>query len=373
MSPHAVLSLLYAALVGSYAGMVFLSAVLTDAGFDDATVAALLLAQSVAATLAAPLWPALADRSGQHARLLRLLLAASAALCAVQLAVTGTAAWLLVLAAFGFTRGGVGPLLDAATLDALGDRRDAYGRVRAWGSASYLVAVTATGALQELHPRGAVAVALLGLAVAWAVTTASPLRDQPPLAPTPLTQALWLPGFGGLLAVSVLHGVTITAYDGLLPVLTASRGLPTSVAGYALATGVAAEIAVMIAAPWWLRRFGPTSLVLLGLASGVPRWWWTGADLGPAALIGLQLLHGLGFGAWWSGGVALFAARAPPGRAATAQGLLLLGTFGLGRMASMALAAVALRYVSPGDLFRGLAAVSVAATTAGWWATRPSR
>jgi PPP family 3-phenylpropionic acid transporter len=371
MSPHAVLSLLYAALVGSYAGMVFLSAVLSEAGFDDATVAALLLAQSVAATLAAPLWPALADRSGRHGSILRLLLGASAALCAAQLIVRGTTSWLLVLVLFGFARGGVGPLLDAATLDQLGDRRDAYGRVRAWGSASFLIAVTATGALQDLDPRGAVWVALVGLAAAWAVASGAPLRDQPPIAPIPLQRALWLPGFGGLLTVAVLHGVTITAYDGLLPLLTASRGLPSSVAGYALATGVAAEIAVMIAAPWWLRRFGPNAMVLAGLASGIPRWWWTGADLGPTSLIALQALHGLGFGAWWSGGVALFAARAPAGRAATAQGLLLLGTFGLGRMASMALAAAALQLVTPDELFRGLTAVSVVATAAGWWVVRP--
>jgi PPP family 3-phenylpropionic acid transporter len=168
----------------------------------------------------------------------------------------------------------------------------------------------------------------------------------------------------------VLHGWTLTTFDQFFSLLVEQRGLPGTVTGQALVVAVAVEIGVMFSAPWLLRRFTPRQLLLVAVASGAPRWWFTSAALTAGPLIALQGLHGLTFAAFWLAGVALVASLAPDGRETSAQSLFMIATYGVGRMLSMGTASLAFLVLDVDVWFRLLAGVSVVATAVCVWALR---
>jgi PPP family 3-phenylpropionic acid transporter len=82
----------------------------------------------------------------------------------------------------------------------------------------------------------------------------------------------------------------------------------------------------------------------------------------PVALVCIQSLHGIGFGAFWIAGVALFSELAPPNLSRSAQSLLPASTFGVGYLLAMAGASWVLARHPPPVLFQLLAIISLMAT-----------
>ena len=114
-------------------------------------------------------------------------------------------------------------------------------------------------------------------------------------------------------------------------------------------------------------------LILLAVVVGIPRWWLCGVVEDGTTLILVQALHGLSFGAWWIGGIALVAEQAPPGLRNSAQGMFLAAGHGLGQLLAMIGAALALDRLSTGEIFQGLSVVSLLAfaLAAIWLARAP--
>jgi PPP family 3-phenylpropionic acid transporter len=83
-----------------------------------------------------------------------------------------------------------------------------------------------------------------------------------------------------------------------------------------------------------MRRIRPADALLLAAAGGILRWTVLGLTTDTAALVAVQWLHALTFGAAHLGGIAFVAQAAPAGYAATVQSLYAV----LGTGASIALA-----------------------------------
>jgi PPP family 3-phenylpropionic acid transporter len=364
------LALSYAALVGSNAGLSFLPAHMVADGVTPSTIAALYLLNSAAATVAGPMWSDRADVRGARAALLAPLSAGATALTLGLWLADGPWTWGLALITFGTLRGGTGPLLDALTLDLLGDDRHRYPQLRVWGSLAFLALVAFTGWLDDQVSWGALGV-LTGTLAAGTLA----VRGLPEATHTPRASGSWgevarHPLLGPLAFACFLHGVTLTTYDHLFTLLAEARGFSGQQAGAALTLGVGTEVAMMTIGPRLIRRFGARSLMIAAMATGVPRWWLTAAAPDVTTLAAIQALHGVGFGVFWLAAVSLFAAHAPPGRAASAQSLLLIATYGVGRMASMGLAAVALQVTDIATWFSALSVISALATAAAMLAVR---
>lgn len=358
---HARIGLSYAALVGSHAGLAFLPGVLAADGLNGATIPRVLLGGSIAAAVAGPWWADHADRLGERKPFLAPLAALSALLTLVMLGIDEPLAWAGLLIVWSAVRAGPGPILDAQTLGLLGERRDVYPRLRAWGSLAYLLGVLLTGVLAAESHAVPPLVTAVALAVgAWA------LAGVPEAPPVPTPKIDWRamladPTLRTLALAVSLHGVTMSSYDHLFTLVVHERGHPPWVASAAIVGGVLAEIAVLRHGDALLARATPRRLLTTALASGLVRWPLTALAPDAATLVGLQLLHGVGFGLFWLAAVRAFDDAAPPGRAASAQSLLVVATYGVGRVTAMLAASLALGVVPLGTWFGALALFSLAA------------
>lgn len=320
--------------------------------------------------LGGPAWTWVADRLGPD-RILRWA-AISAALCGLAL-LLARSPWLLALtiAGWSLSRAPLFPIMDASTIHALGR---GYGPIRATGSVAFLLAALAGGLLRD---RVSDAPLLLAVGLLW--LTAAVSLALPPLQATPqgATHRPWRalvlrPGLGPLVGGCLLHGATLSTYDQLFAMHVDAMGLPAAATGGALALGVGVEIGILTAAPWLLQRLGPRALLLLGVASGVPRSLITGTTHSPTLLVATQALHGLHFGAFWVAGTTLFAGVAPPQLRNSTQALLPAAAFGAGPLLGLSLASAVLRHGDTQQLYLCMAAISALATLALLWAPRPS-
>ncbi len=368
---HARVGLSYAALVGSHAGLAFLPGVLAADGLDGATIPRVLLAGSVTAALAGPWWADQADRRGERRPFLAPVVGLAALLTLAMLAVDEPLAWAALLMVWNAVRAGPGPILDAQTLGLLGERRDLYPRLRAWGSLAYLLGVLLTGVLAAGNPAVPPLVTAAALAIgAWA------LAGVPEAPPTPQPKVEWRamlqdPVLRRLALAVALHGVTMSSYDHLFTLVVHERGHAPWVASAAIVGGVLAEIGVLHAGDRLVALAPPRTWLAVALGSGLLRWPLTALAPDAPTLVALQLLHGIGFGLFWLAAVRVFDDAAPAGRSASAQSLLVVATYGVGRVTAMLAASLALQVVDLGQWFGALAAFSDAALVA--VLTTPSR
>ena len=352
-----------------------LSLVLERRGAPSGAIPLVLALFPLGVLIAGPFWGWLADRTGRTARVLSTAMGIAATGALITLLPGSYLALIPGLALIAMSRGGAIALFDVHTIAALGGgeigRRN-YGRVRMWGSTTFIAAVLGAGALAARVPEAPL-FANAGLMLALAALTLSipeASDARPPTRPVRLRELLAEPALARLYLISVLHVAAMSTYDHLFALHGASQGLSDTAISAAVGLGVTAEVAVLYLSPVLLRRVPPWALLTAAVLAGVPRWWVTGTTNSDAVLIAIQAAHGATFGLWWVGGVAYVASRAPDHLRASAQAGFVASGFGLGSLTALVTASQALPEVGSQALFQGLAGVSALAVLLLPWALR---
>ena len=221
------------------------------------------------------------------------------------------------------------PLTDVLALRLSRREGFIYGRARAVGSASFIVANLIVGWLLTTGSptRLVVWMSLASLVMALSVRLLLPPEpihepgDEPPDRSAGLRDLMRNQVF--MLAI-VSAGLIQAAHAfqyAFSALVWKQQGISEAVTGRLWATGVAAEIVFL----WFLEplraRLGPVRLVLLGGAASVVRWTASAFNPPEAALYGLQVLHALTFAAAFLGTLQLVQRLAPAGSASAAQSL----------------------------------------------------
>lgn len=367
---------LYAAQFAAVGVMLpFLPPVLAEAGLSPSQVAAVLAAGAAVRLVAGPLGGRAADALGD-ARLLLVAGAAAAAVtaCGFGLA-AGFAALLAVNVAHSAAMAQVIPLTDALALGAA--QRDAaqrggfdYGRVRAAGSASFILAAALAGWVAER----------LGLvSVVWlfvAALAASALLGArlPPPAEGGRSRArggagfrapLRLPAFRLLLLLSALIQGSHALYYSFGSIHWTAAGHSATLIGLLWAEGVVAEVALFLWGRGLADRLGPIGLSLLAAGAGVLRWAVTAETTALPALAAVQLLHAATFGAQHLAAMRVLVLVVPPPMAATAQ--TLHASLGVGLASGVLMLASGPLYAALGGAaFWAMAGLCAAAVPVAW-------
>jgi len=305
----------------------FLPVWLKAKGLDPATIGLVLAAPMLLRVLTIPLATRTADRRDA----LRLAIIVAAGFAAVGYGLMGLAEGALaILLAYSFASIGFTPLMplcETYAYKGLTARGKAYGSVRLWGSATFilgnLVAGVAADIIAPRHIIWMIAIASCGTAlVSFALMPVSvAVHATDPLLPV-RRRLLRDPAFIAVVAAASLIQGSHAMFYGFTAAQWQSAGLDGTVIAALWALGVAAEIVLFALSARLPPFISPTVLLIVGALGAALRWTGMAFDPPFLALPWLMLLHALSFGATHLGALGFVARHAPPGQAATAQGYL---------------------------------------------------
>lgn len=304
--------------------------------------------QMIAPLVAGPsaiLWATYADRIGAPARVLAFTSAwaafAVAFLPFVHVPLTVGA----VLLFQALADRSIVPLVDSVTLEWVRtQRRGSYARIRLFGSLGFVALAQSVGILLSLRGdrAGDVAVPVAMVLCVFAYAAVARTLPSPPRAGAAprLADTVGLLRDGRLAALFLacsLHWGACAPWHLMFGVFIRDERLPAALTGLASAIGVLAEVTVLLAFPRLERRFTPRALLAVAFAGSALRWLLLWRAESAPAIVAIQLLHGLTFGAFWGAAVNEMARIVPVRLRATGQALFSAVVFGAGNAAGFAL------------------------------------
>jgi PPP family 3-phenylpropionic acid transporter len=371
------LTALYAAMfIGIGIQMPFFPVWLKAKGLDADMIGVVLAAPLVARLLAIPLVTRAADRRDALRAAIILASAASVVGYALVGLARGPSAILAAYAVASFAFTPVMPLSETYALKGLSARGRAYGPVRLWGSATFILGSMAAGYIADIIPARDLIWLIAGasLITALAALTLAPLEAATPTSNTPPSPRHGLlrdPSFIAVLVAASLIQSSHAVFYGFSALQWSAAGLDSSTIAGLWALGVVAEIVLFAAQGRFPPFVTPAVLLVVGGLGAALRWTAMALDPPTAWLPVLQLLHALSFGATHLGALGLVARHAPPGQAATAQGYLAIATGTT--MAAMTGLSGVLYGAFGGRAYAAMALAAIAGSVAGHVAVRMTR
>lgn len=220
---------------------------------------------------------------------------------------------------------GIGPTLDARTLETLGSSgRDRYGQARAFGSLGFVVVALLVGLLLEAREsRSLFWVYLPGLIATVLVTATIPRRGtmRSVSMRRGAGQVLATPGIPLFFVGFTIVWTSLTAINAFYSIQVVALGGGTALVGITWAFGAIIEVPLMFTFPRFGARFGTERLLVFGTLAFVLRAILGAIATDPVVLVVIAPLEGLGFTCAFVGGVTVLAARLPASLGGTGQGL----------------------------------------------------
>ena len=215
-----------------------------------------------------------------------------------------------------------------------------YGRMRLWGSLSFVAASLAGGWIVD---RMGAASAIWLLVAGAALTAAAAHGLARPIGLGRLEAATGPSRLSLAEAASLMRSrmfLIFLAAGGLAQASHAmfytfgtlhwrDLGLSTGWSGALWAMSIVAEVGLFAYSAAAVRRIGPVQLIVAGSGAAVVRWVAMGFDPPLALLVPLQLLHALTFGATHIGAIHFIGRTVPETQAGTAQALYASVTGGI--------------------------------------------
>lgn len=324
-SPALRLSLLYAAFLAVIGiQQPFWPIWLAGQGVSAADIGVLLALSIGIKVVSAPAVAHLADRSGERKWLMLIFSVVAVAAFATFAAAHGFWAILAVSIVYFAAWPPIVTLAESVTMKATRLGQLDYGRVRLWGSLSYIAAAAVAGQVLAVQPSEAIYWMVLAAQVLAFVSccTIPDIREpKSTRAGLPVLAVLRQRGFarfiiaGGLIQAS--HGV----YYAFATLAWHAAGYSEAVIGLLWAEGVVAEVVLFAFGIGLIRRAGPLRLLMMAGAAAAVRWLGTGLTEALPALAILQLLHAFSFGAAHLASMHYIAEEVPAELSATAQSL----------------------------------------------------
>jgi PPP family 3-phenylpropionic acid transporter len=326
-------------LIGCY--MAFLPIWLKWRGMSDAGISFLFAVPLLVRVVLTPAVTFLADWAGNRRAVVCWLSTLSlTSLAALPFAPSAPLTFIcLTVFALGWTS--VMPLTETIALTTVRRLGMDYGRLRLWGSLSFIAATSGGGYI--VYWGGPQAALWLVEASAALMAAAAPFLPKPePAAKSSGTPAhtpirleavklfLHSPAFLLFLAATAAASASHAIYNTLATVHWEKQGFSPQAIGFLWAVGVLAEVLLFAYSKPVLARIPPA--VLIAVAAGAAAFRWSVMAFNPPLeiLFPLQTLHALTFGAAHLGATQFLSAAVQERYAATGQGLYAAAASGIG-------------------------------------------
>ncbi|MGZ8438047.1 MAG: MFS transporter, partial [Candidatus Limnocylindrales bacterium] len=296
-----------------------------DLGLTFAEIGALTAIQAAIQLALGPIWGGLMDRFPKVGLTLPVAAAVASAGGFILFLASDFESSLVGSMLLFAGLAGVGPTLDARTLETLGPGgRDRYGQVRAFGSLAFVIVALFVGLLLEARGSRALFWVYLPCLVGTILVTATIRRRGTTRSVSMLRgagQILGAPGILLFLAGFTIVWTALTAVNTFYSIQVVALGGNTGLVGITWAFGAAIEVPLMYAFPRLGARFGTERLMVLGAIVFTLRAILASVAMDPIVLVLIAPFEGLGFACAFVGGVTVLAARLPASLGGTAQGL----------------------------------------------------
>lgn len=275
-------------------------------------------------TFSAPFWTGLADSTRRHSLILRLNMAA-AILVVLLIPAARTFLFLFpLILLYTFLFAPISSLADSATLTMLGEQREEYGRVRLGGTIGWGVVSAIAGVVIERYGlTWSFWLYAINMTLAWLIShqlAFGQTRERVSIRRgigTLLTNRRWL-----LFLITVfIAGMGMATVNTYLFPYMEEAGARRSLMGVAAVVATISEIPVFFFSNRLLQQLKSRGLLMLSMAVIGTRLLLYFFFAFPAAILLIQMMHGLTFAALWTAGVSYAHENAPAGMVATAQGL----------------------------------------------------
>ncbi|MBM3395500.1 MAG: MFS transporter [Betaproteobacteria bacterium] len=361
----------YFLLIGAF--QPFFPLYLKSLGLSAADIGVLLSINPLVRAVGPNVWAWLADHRGERVSLTRL----SAVGCVVCFALVmwGTSftwLWISILILNLFWCGTL-PLMEASTFSHLRGQLGLYGRIRVWGSFSYVIAVVGLGYFFEWAPISAVlwVLLLIFVGIAWSSYLLPADKVDVRAGPKPpigeiLRQPEVIALLGACLFMSMAHG----PYNTFFSIHLEEHGFSKSTIGWLWAIGVLAEVGVFYAIQTLHKRFTVKELIAFSLACAVVRFVFIGWLIAIPGIAWLsQVLHGATFGVFHAAALAAIHTRFKEGFQARGQALYTSIGFGIGGSIGGLYSGFAWEHLGPGATFGlgALCALIALGLILKWW------
>ncbi|MCU0590030.1 MAG: MFS transporter [Desulfobacterales bacterium] len=304
-------------------------------GFSGFHIGVLSALRSVTMVIFPMIWGALADRTKGRRPIYILCNAVSAAAGALFLLTEDFAAMALITVGYGIFYSPVISFLEAITMESLGREKKSYGRIRLWGSISFITVVLLFGKLIESFSVRLILFGILAGSLLLVPISLTVPRDRPspPVLLTRRAKALLLRRSVVFLTGGFLMLVSHGAYYGFFSIHLETLGYSSTFIGISWAVASSAEIVAMLYSEAIFSRFALERVLTASFAAAVLRWLILGSVSAPAAILLSQLLHAMTYGTFHMASILYMDRLSPPDAKNLGQALNNALTYGLGLMA----------------------------------------
>ena len=300
-----------------------------------------LSASEIATVMAAPFFLRLlvtpgvalaADRAGSHRTTLIVL--AWISLILVLLLSQAASFWsiLLLIVPFIICNSTIMPLTETVAVKGVRDAGLDYGRMRLWGSLTFVAASFAGGIAIDHYGAGAgIWLVASGCVVTVLAAHFLPRIPTNPAFEKPAHSPLWhvreprlLLSSKPFVAFLLAAGLVQAAHATLLTfgtLIWQKQGLSAGLCGALWAIAVFAEVALFAFSGKLIARFGAAELLIVGAASSVLRWAIMAFDPPLGVLVPLQILHAFTYGGAHIGAIHFIHQAVPAAMQGSAQAL----------------------------------------------------
>jgi len=319
-------------------------------GFQIGTLSAL---RSMALIIFPMLWGALADRYQKRRSIYIGCNLASAAIWAFYLFTADFWPMLVITVFYGIFYAPIISFLEAFSMEVLGREKNSYGRVRVWGSVSFIAMVLGIGKIIDRYPIRIILVLILaGYALMAAISVGVPevrkhqgksFREQIAAFLNRRVMVFLISGF--LMLVS--HG----AYYGFFSIHLEKLGYGSTFIGGCWALGPISEMVVMMASSRIFKRFSLVHVLFFSFMAAAVRWLALFYVRSPLLIVITQVLHAFSYGTFHMASILYIDLLAPIENKTLGQAVNNAVSYGSGLMIGFLLSGYLYERLETADLF----------------------
>ena len=330
-------------------------------GFSGFQIGALFSVQTGATVIFPLLWGALADRFDARKPIFVLCNFIGACAWVFYLLTTDFLPMLIITVFYAVFRAPVISFMEAFSMDILGREKTSYGKVRAWGTASFVGVVILMGRLTHIYSVNIIIPLILGglLLQSFGSLIMPPVKHDRPEKKPPVS-ALARKNIVVFLVCGFLMLVSHGTYYGFFSIHLENLGFGTMFIGFAWALASIAEITVMIGSTRLFNRFSLENVLVFSFFVACARWIMLYFASSAATVLLSQLLHAVTYGAFHMASILYIDRVSPSGAKTIGQALNNSVSFGLGMMIGVFVNGYFFDMVGSTPLFIGSAAVAAA-------------